>query len=87
MTTSTHTQRYKKFCQLLAEARIKKGLTQTQVAAKLGKPQSYVSKYESGERRLDVVEFLDVAKALKIEIKKLFQNLPNEFVFLDKPKN
>jgi transcriptional regulator with XRE-family HTH domain len=34
------------------------------LAKKLKKPQSYVSKYERGERRLDVVEFLDIAKAL-----------------------
>jgi transcriptional regulator with XRE-family HTH domain len=34
------------------------------VAQRLGKPQSYVSKYENGERRLDVIEFLDVMMAL-----------------------
>jgi transcriptional regulator with XRE-family HTH domain len=38
-----------------------------EVARRLGKPQSYVSKYESGERRLDVVEFMDVAHALEID--------------------
>jgi transcriptional regulator with XRE-family HTH domain len=49
---------------VLVQAREKKGLTQTEVAAKLRRPQSFVSKYESGERRLDVVEFLEVAAAL-----------------------
>ncbi|WP_353642536.1 helix-turn-helix transcriptional regulator [Mesorhizobium sp. WSM2239] len=39
-------------------------LTQTQVAEKLGRPQSFVAKYEGGERRLDVVEFLEVTAAL-----------------------
>lgn len=42
-------------------------MTQTALAQMLGKPQSYVSKYESGERRLDVVEFVDICKALDID--------------------
>ncbi|WP_348633308.1 helix-turn-helix transcriptional regulator [Mesorhizobium sp. M5C.F.Ca.IN.020.32.2.1] len=41
-----------------------KGLTQAQVAEKLGRPQSFVAKYEGGEWRLDVIEFLDVTAAL-----------------------
>ncbi|WP_367226841.1 helix-turn-helix domain-containing protein [Mesorhizobium sp.] len=41
-----------------------KGLTQTQVAEMLGRPQSFVAKYEGGERRLDIIEFLDVTAAL-----------------------
>lgn len=40
----------------MKEARIEAGFTQEQVAEKLGKPQSYVSKSEAGERRLDVTE-------------------------------
>ncbi|WP_245492519.1 helix-turn-helix transcriptional regulator [Mesorhizobium sp. M4A.F.Ca.ET.090.04.2.1] len=41
-----------------------KGLTQAQVAEKLGRPQSFVAKYEGGERRLDIIEFLDITAAL-----------------------
>ena len=40
------------------------GLTQAQVAKRLGKPQSFVAKYEGGERRLSVIEFVDVVRAL-----------------------
>jgi transcriptional regulator with XRE-family HTH domain len=40
--------------------------TQSAVARRLGRPQSYVSKYETGERRLDVVEFLEVMRALRV---------------------
>ena len=40
------------------------GITQQELAKRLKKPQSFVSKYENGERRLDVVEFLEVATAL-----------------------
>jgi hypothetical protein len=39
-------------------------LTQTDLTRKLGRPQSFVSKFETGERRLDAIEFLDVARAL-----------------------
>lgn len=49
---------------VLIEARRAKNLTQVEVANRLSKPQSFVSKYESGERRLDVIEFMEVCKAL-----------------------
>ena len=62
---STFTKRYKWFCEVLIQTRKKNGLTQVEVAARLGTPQSYVSKYESGERRLDVVEFIAVCTALR----------------------
>lgn len=55
---------HRALCALLVKAREDAGLTQIDVAKRLGKPQSFVSKYEGGERRLDVVEFLKVAKAL-----------------------
>jgi transcriptional regulator with XRE-family HTH domain len=51
---------------LLAEERRAAGLTQVELAAQLCKPQSYVSKYESGERRLDVIEFLEIVEILGI---------------------
>jgi transcriptional regulator with XRE-family HTH domain len=47
--------------------RIQCELTQADLAAKLTRPQSFVSKYESGERRLDAVEFLEVCKALGVD--------------------
>lgn len=58
---------YESLQKALVEARQSKGLTQTEIATRLGKPQSFVSKYESGERRLDVVEFLEVCQALSIK--------------------
>lgn len=48
---------------LLKAVRTDAGLTQSQLARKLGQPQSYVSKYESGERRLDVLELRQVCLA------------------------
>jgi len=48
-------------------------LTQRQLADRLQRPQSFVSKIEAGERRLDVVEFVAIAKALKVEPGVLFE--------------
>lgn len=49
---------------LLRETRLEAKLRQEQVAERLGRPQSFVSKYEGGERRLDVLELRDVCSAL-----------------------
>lgn len=58
---SLHSPRYRHFLERLRAARVAAGLTQEQVATKLGKPQSFVSKSENGERRVDAVEFADLA--------------------------
>ena len=65
MTESVHTARYHKFRELLINARKAKRLSQGALAEKLARVQTFVSKYERGECRLDVVEFLDVAKAVE----------------------
>lgn len=75
MPPSRHTDRYKQLQRLLKNARKEAGLTQAQVAGLLGRPQSYVAKYENGERRLDVIEFLDVAAALKLDASKVVRSL------------
>lgn len=49
---------------LLLDARKRSGLTQRQLAEILRRPQSFVSKYESGERRLDVLELLEICRAV-----------------------
>ena len=52
---------------LLIDGRHALGLRQSDLAFRMGKPQSYVSKYETGERRLDVIEFLEVCDALSLD--------------------
>ncbi|HEX7997922.1 MAG TPA: helix-turn-helix transcriptional regulator [Pyrinomonadaceae bacterium] len=68
-------RRYKRFQELLVEARKNAGLSQEAVAERIGQPQSVVSKIESGVRRLDVVEFMAVMEAIDMDpvdfIKKL----------------
>lgn len=53
---------------MLTEARVERGVTQTTLAARLGCPQSLISKVERGERRLDVPEFVSWASALDIDV-------------------
>ena len=62
-----HTQEYADLIQGLIEARKETGLTQQDVADALGKPQSYVAKIEGCERRLDIAEFVDYARAMKYD--------------------
>jgi len=54
--------------EVLKGLRVEVGLTQAQLAEKLSKPQSYVSKYESGERKLDFIEVLEVLELLGFEV-------------------
>ncbi len=75
MTDSVYTKRYRRLRELLVAARKKQKLSQDALADKLGKVQTFVSKYERGERRLDVVEFLDVAEALGVDPHKAIRQL------------
>jgi transcriptional regulator with XRE-family HTH domain len=62
-STALHTRRYRAFLAKLRRAREEAGLTQVQVAKIVGRPQTWVSKCELGERRVDVVELEDLAAA------------------------
>ncbi|MGH8601732.1 MAG: helix-turn-helix domain-containing protein [Gammaproteobacteria bacterium] len=79
MDKSIYSAEYQRLCQLLRELRQEAGLTQVQVAAELGVPQSFVSKYEVGERRLDVVELRHVAAALGFSLKGVLVRLGPEW--------
>jgi transcriptional regulator with XRE-family HTH domain len=69
---------YKKLGEILVDLRTRAGLTQTELAKRLKRPQSFVSKYERGERGLDVVEIRDVAVALGIDPIRLLKKLYRE---------
>lgn len=77
MPKSVHTDKYTKFRELLIAIRTNLSLTQTQLAEKLGKPQSFVSKYESGERRLDFIEVLELAECLNFDVGNLADAVEN----------
>jgi transcriptional regulator with XRE-family HTH domain len=61
-------------------AREARGITQLELARRLGKPQSYVSKAELGERRLDVVEFLHFIRAIEGEPLALLRDIEFEYL-------
>lgn len=65
---------YAVLCALLRETREAAGLRQADVASKLGLPQSFVSKYESGERRLDLIELRLVSGALGVQLNQVVSN-------------
>jgi len=67
VTKSVFSDKYDRFRQSLIEARKQAGLTQVELSERLSRPQSFVSKYERGERRLDVIEFFEVARAIGID--------------------
>lgn len=75
MTKSVFSDRYSHFLTIIVLARKEAGLTQTELATRLGKPQSFISKAERGERRIDVVEFIDLAHALGREPSELIRLL------------
>lgn len=78
MTNKSWDEEREALRELLKELRKEQGgLTQVELSQRLGKPQSYVSKYETGERKLDYVEICDICKVLGISMQKfnrLFEN-------------
>jgi transcriptional regulator with XRE-family HTH domain len=71
MSKSIHSKEYRNLIEKLRKAREAAGLTQAEVAEKLGKPQSYISKIERGERRVDVVELVKIANIFNITLDKI----------------
>lgn len=68
MANPIHDPNSQVFRQMLVEARMSSGLLQADLADKLRKTQSFVSKYERGERRLDFPEFITIADALGLDV-------------------
>jgi transcriptional regulator with XRE-family HTH domain len=75
MPKSAFSDSYTNFRLALCAERKQAGLTQAALAALLNKPQSFVSKYEIGERRLDVVEFFHIAKAIGFDANRFLRKL------------
>ncbi|HBN8407675.1 TPA: helix-turn-helix domain-containing protein [Pseudomonas aeruginosa] len=73
--TSTYSDSYQLLLTLLIQARKNARVTQAELALRLDKPQSFISKYERGERRLDVVEFLHVCEQICADPHEIIQKL------------
>lgn len=75
MPNTVHNDAYRRLIDDLVATRINAGLTQQEVADRLGRPQSYVAKVEGYERRIDLVEFAELAREVRADAAALFKRL------------
>lgn len=75
MEKSIHSRHQRKLQELLRQVRREANLRQVDLAQKLGEPQSFVSKYENGERRLDILEIREVCMAIGIPLEEFARRL------------
>ncbi|MCZ7448354.1 helix-turn-helix transcriptional regulator [Rhizobium rhizogenes] len=78
VTKTLGTKRHQALIALLIEKREAKGLTQTDLAAKLGEYQSFVARLESGQRRVDVIEFLELSEILGFDAAQALSAIAKE---------
>jgi transcriptional regulator with XRE-family HTH domain len=79
MRKTLHSPDYARFLALLRQVRKDAGIVQQELADTLGKPQSFVAKVERGERRIDVIEFIAIARAIgRDPLRLLKQHLAQE---------
>ncbi|EFE21524.1 DNA-binding helix-turn-helix protein [Edwardsiella tarda ATCC 23685] len=73
--SSIYSYEYRLIIKMLKVRRIELKITQAQLAQVLGKPQSFVSKIESGERRLDIIEFVHIARQLSLDLNTVLEKI------------
>jgi transcriptional regulator with XRE-family HTH domain len=78
MQKSLKSPEYGRLIAMLVASREAADIRQRALAEKIGRPQSFVAKYESGERRLDVIEFITIARALGADPVKLLRDFVAE---------
>lgn len=74
---ATHAEK-KRFLSLVRQMRVDAGLRQADLARKLGEPQSFVSRYESGDRRLDVLELRHICGVLGVPLIDFIRRLEGD---------
>jgi transcriptional regulator with XRE-family HTH domain len=74
VSRSLHSEDYRKLTAILLQARNDAKLTQQQVADALGRPQSFIAKVEGGERRIDLVEFVALSRAVGADPRTLLNS-------------
>lgn len=78
MVTRSNRAEKKRFLSLLRQMRLDAGLRQEDLARKLGEPQSFVSRYESGDRRLDVLELRQICEVLGYSLADFIKRLDGD---------
>jgi len=78
MATRANLAEKKRFLSLVRQMRVDAGLRQADLARKLGEPQSFVSRYESGDRRLDVLELRQICGVLGISLSDFIERLEGD---------
>lgn len=78
MATRANLAEKKRFLSLVRQMRVDAGLRQADLAKKLGEPQSFVSRYESGERRLDVLELRQICTVLGVSLADFIKRLEGD---------
>jgi transcriptional regulator with XRE-family HTH domain len=86
MTRSTHYPRYQLFLDALGKARRDAGITQTELADRLGNRQVFISKLERGDRRMDVVDLFEYCEAAGIEFLPFVRDLKARFDANSQPR-
>lgn len=81
MSKTAFTEAHRILVQMLTRARHESGILQAELAEKLGKDQSFISNIERYQRRIDVIEFCDIADAIGIDKEAFFKE------FLESRKN
>jgi transcriptional regulator with XRE-family HTH domain len=69
------TKGHRALIDILVESRQQAGLTQRDLAARLKRPHSFIGRIEAGERRVDVIEFIEIARVMGLDPKHLFAKL------------
>src|SRR3954471_24635864 len=78
MRKPIHTAAQDRFLAVLKSARKSAELTQAELAGRLKKPQSFIAKYENGERRLDVLEFVAVCRVIEADAAEIVRELASK---------
>jgi transcriptional regulator with XRE-family HTH domain len=73
---SLRSPQHQELLRLLIDARERANLTQQELASRLRRHQSFVAKYEGGERRLEVIEFVQICRAMGVKAEQLLRKLP-----------
>ena len=75
MRKSIRSKRHQLLAQAIGEQRVQAGLTQFEVARRLGRHQPFMANIESGDRRIDIVELLDIADIIDLDVTALIKRL------------